>query len=155
MRAKRVGNIFKLNFREQGECKKFRKFCTFPPNSSKLRSDYLFSFQKRTNYLFPSISRSEYLFPQKCQAPPPLRIKWSSPWDPVNRFNHTSSMTIVTPTDCPMSVCKCCVIEVFSDVFMLPCCSLDFSVGVGAFVTGLSQISFFFSLETSAIDSLR
>ena len=44
-------------------------FCTFPPNSSKLRSDYLFSFQKRTNYLFPAFSRSEYLFPKS--APPP------------------------------------------------------------------------------------
>ena len=54
------------------------KFCTFPPNSSKLRSDYLFSFQKRKNYLFPAFSRSEYLFP-KSASPPPLRIKWLSP----------------------------------------------------------------------------
>ena len=31
---------------------------------------------------------------------------------------------------------------------MLSCCFLDFSVGVGAFVTGLSQISSFFSCKT-------
>ena len=43
----------------------------FPPNSSKLRSDYLFSFQKRTNYLFPAFSRSEYLFQKSASPPPP------------------------------------------------------------------------------------
>ena len=31
---------------------------------------------------------------------------------------------------------------------MLSRCFLDFSVGVGAFVIGLSQISFFFSFTT-------
>ena len=78
MRAKRAGNCFKLNCRERSERKIFGKFCTFPPNSRKIRLDYLFSFQKRTNYLFPAFSRSEYLFP-KVPAPPPLGIKWSSP----------------------------------------------------------------------------
>ena len=76
MRAKRAGKCFKLHCRER---KIFGKFCTFPPNSSKLRSDYLFSFQKRTNYLFPAFSRSEYLFPKSVSSSPPLRIKWSSP----------------------------------------------------------------------------
>ena len=58
----------------------FGKLCTFPQESSKFRSDYLFSFQKRTDYLFPRFLRSEYLFPKS--ARPPLRIKWSSPnWD--------------------------------------------------------------------------
>ena len=71
-------NFCKLNFCERSERKILGKFCTFPPNSSKLRSDYLFSFQKRTNYLFPAFSRSEYLFP-KSASPPPLRIKWWSP----------------------------------------------------------------------------
>ena len=33
---------------------------------------------------------------------------------------------------------------------MLSCCFLDFSVGEGAFVTGLSQISSFFSPNTKA-----
>ena len=76
MRAKRAGKLFKLNCRER---KFFGKFCTFRPNSSKLRSDYLISFQKRTNYLFPALSRSEYVFQKSASPPPPPRIKWSSP----------------------------------------------------------------------------
>ena len=54
-------------------------------------------------------------------------------------------MNAVTPTDRPKSVRNRCVIEVFGGVFMLLPCSLDYSVGVGAFVIGLSQISSFFS----------
>ena len=38
-----------------------------------------------------------------------------------------------------------CVIKVFGGVFMLSRCFLDCSVGVRVFVTGLSQISSFFS----------
>ena len=53
-------------------------------------------------------------------------------------------MTAVTPTDRPKSVRNSCVIKVFGGVFMLSRCFLDCSVGVGVFVTGLSQISFFF-----------
>ena len=52
-------------------------------------------------------------------------------------------MTAVTPTDRPKSVRNRCVIEVFGRVFMLSRCFLDFSVGVGAFIIGLSQISSF------------
>ena len=37
----------------------------------------------------------------------------------VNRFNHTSGVTAVTPTDRPKSVRNRCAIEVFGDVFML------------------------------------
>ena len=55
-------------------------------------------------------------------------------------------MTAVTPTDRPKSVRNSCVIKVFGGVFMLSRCFLDCSVGVGVFVTGLSQISSFFSL---------
>ena len=55
-------------------------------------------------------------------------------------------MAIVTPTDRRESVRDRCVIEVFGGVFVLSRCFLDFSVGVGAFVIGQSQISFFFSL---------
>ena len=54
-------------------------------------------------------------------------------------------MTAVTPTDRPKSVRNSCVIKVFGGVFMLSRCFLDYSVGVGVFVTGLSQISSFFS----------
>ena len=49
----------------------FGKFCTFPPNSSKLRSDYLFSLQKRRNCLFPAFSRLEYIFPKSASPPSP------------------------------------------------------------------------------------
>ena len=56
-----------------------------------------------------------------------------------------STMAIVTQTDRPKSVRNRCVIEVFDGVFVLSRCFLDYSVGVGAFVIGLSQISSFFS----------
>ena len=56
-------------------------------------------------------------------------------------------MATVTPTDRPKSVRNHCVIEAFGDVFVLSHCLLDFSVGVGAFFIGLSQISSFFSLK--------
>ena len=54
-------------------------------------------------------------------------------------------MAIVTQTDRPKSVRNRCVIEVFAGVFVFPRCFLDVSVGVGAFVIGLSQISSFFT----------
>ena len=59
--------------------------------------------------------------------------------DPVNRFNHTRCVAIVTPTDRPKSVRNRCVIEVFGGVFVLSRCFLDISVGVE------SQISSFFT----------
>ena len=66
----------------------------------------------------------------------------------VNRFNHTSGVTVVTPTDLPKSVRNRCVIKVFGGVFMLSRCFLNFSLGVGAFVTELSQTSSFFSCNS-------
>ena len=63
----------------------------------------------------------------------------------LNRFNHTSWVAIVILTDRPKSACNRCVIEIFGGVLVLSRCFLDFSVGVGAFVIGLSQISSFFS----------
>ena len=71
-------------------------------------------------------------------------------WALVNWFNHTSWVTAVTPTDRPKSIRNSCVIKVFGGVFMLSCCFLDYSVGVGVFVTGLSQISSFFSFDYTA-----
>ena len=56
-------------------------------------------------------------------------------------------VAIVTPTDRPKSVHNRCVIEVFGGVCLLSRCFLGFSVGVGALVIGLSQISSFFSLH--------
>ena len=54
-------------------------------------------------------------------------------------------MTAVTQTDRLKSVRNRCVIKVFGGVFILSRCFLNFSVGVGVFVKGLSQISSFFS----------
>ena len=56
---------------------------------------------------------------------------------------------LVTPTDRPKSVRNRCVIEVFGGVCV--CCPLvfEFSVGIGGFVIGLGQISFFFSSNQS------
>ena len=45
----------------------------------------------------------------------------------------------------PKSVRNRCVIELFVALFVLSLCPFDISVGVGAFVIGLSQISSFFS----------
>ena len=59
--------------------------------------------------------------------------------------NHTSWVAVVTPTDRPKSVRNRCLIELFCGVVCVV------SVGVGAFVIGLSQISSFFSLFTGAI----
>ena len=61
----------------------------------------------------------------------------------INWFNHTSWMIVVTPTDRPKSVHNRCVIEGFDGIL---CCPLvfEFSVGIGVFVIGLSDISFFF-----------
>ena len=83
--------------------------------------------------------------PQKC---------WED-WDPVNRFYHSRWVAIVTPTDRPKSTRNRFVIEVFGGVCVLSRCILGFSVGVGDFVIGLSQISSFFSeYQYSIIDRL-
>ena len=55
-------------------------------------------------------------------------------------------MAVVTPTDRPKSVHNRCVIELFVALFVMSLCPFDISVGVGAFVIGLSQISSFFSI---------
>ena len=65
---------------------------------------------------------------------------------PVNQVNHTSWVTVVTPTDRHISVRNRCVIELFVALFVLSFCPFDTSVGVGAFVIGLSQISSFLSV---------
>ena len=57
--------------------------------------------------------------------------------------NHTSWVALVTPTDRPKSVRNRCLIELFCDVVCVVTCPFDISVGVGAFVIGLGQISSF------------
>ena len=52
-------------------------------------------------------------------------------------------MAVVTPTDRPKSVRNYCLIELFVALFVLSLCPFDISVGVGAFVIGLGQISSF------------
>ena len=64
---------------------------------------------------------------------------------PVNKVNHTSWVTVVTPTDRPKSVPNRCVIELFWGVVCVLILPFDISVGVRAFVIGLSQISPFLS----------
>ena len=66
---------------------------------------------------------------------------------PLNRFNRTSWMVVVTPTDRPKSVHNRCVIGVLSGVFVLSVGHLIFCWYKG-FVIGLSQISFLFSSDT-------
>ena len=53
-------------------------------------------------------------------------------------------MSVVTPTDRPKSICNRCVIKVLVALLRCPLV-VDFSVGIGVFVIGLSQISFFYS----------
>ena len=74
-----------------------------------------------------------------------LLITWLLRLVPINRFNQTRLVAVVTRADHPKSVRNGCVIEVFGGVFVLSRCVLDLSVGVGAFVIRLSQISSFFS----------
>ena len=64
---------------------------------------------------------------------------------PVNQINHTSWVAVVTSTDRPKSVHNRCVIEHFCGVVCVVTLHFDNSVGEGAFVIGLSQISSFFS----------
>ena len=71
-----------------------------------------------------------------------IDMEWEG-WDFVNRFNHT---TVLTPTDRPKLVRTRCVIKVFGGVFCVVRLLFGSSVGVGAFVIGLSQITSFFSL---------
>ena len=68
-------------------------------------------------------------------------------WVPINRFNHTSLRAVVTQTDRPKSERNCCVFEVLV-AFLCGQLVVEFSVGIGVFVMGLNQISFFFSLYT-------
>ena len=63
-------------------------------------------------------------------------------------------LTAATPTDRPKSVRNRCVIKVFGGVFYVVMMLLGFfSVGVGAFVIGLSHISSIFSLKTCMVNN--
>ena len=62
-----------------------------------------------------------------------------------NERSKTRWVAVITPTDRPKSVQNFCVIKVSDGVFVLSHYFLDFSVGEGAFIIGLSQISSLFS----------
>ena len=64
---------------------------------------------------------------------------------PVKPINHTSLVAAITQTDRPKSVRIRCVIKLFLALFVLSLCPFDISVGEGAFLIRLSQISSFFS----------
>ena len=56
---------------------------------------------------------------------------------------------LVTPTDRPKSVRNRCVIDFFLVAFVYCLLVFEFSVGIAGFVIGLSQIYFFFSLDST------
>ena len=67
-------------------------------------------------------------------------------WNPVNQFNHTSLMAVVT--NWPMSVRNRCVIEHFGCVFVLSFWFFlggGYPISVGDYIIGPFQISSFFS----------
>ena len=73
-------------------------------------------------------------------------VAGSGKFGPINQVNYTSLGAVVTPTDRPKSV------RVFNRTFLWRClcchfAPFDISVGVWAFVIGLSQISSFLSLN--------
>ena len=54
-------------------------------------------------------------------------------------------IVVATPTDRPKSVHNRCEIEVVGGIFVLSLCLFEFSVGIVAFIIGLSQIISFSS----------
>ena len=71
--------------------------------------------------------------------------------DPVNRFNHTSWVAFVTPTDRSKSVRNRCVIEVFGGVFVLSRCFLDFFCGCRGFCHRFESGLFHFPLTEPGV----
>ena len=69
--------------------------------------------------------------------------------------NHTSWVALVTPTDRPKSVRNRCLIELFCGIVCVVTCPFDISVGVGAFVIGLGQISSFLSSSLSSFVNIH
>ena len=65
----------------------------------------------------------------------------------VNRFNHTSGVTVVTPTDRPKSVRNRCVIEVFDGVFCVVALIFRFSCGCRGFCHKTESDLFLFILS--------
>ena len=70
-------------------------------------------------------------------------------WNPEYRFHPTSWVDVATPIEQPKSLRNRCVIDIFGSAFCfeLSRCFLNFSMGVLAFVKGLSRIVSFFLLQ--------
>ena len=88
-------------------------------------------FYKESIYLFYHVCFYFYIF---CGL-------WEG-WDPINKFNHIHWVTASTPTDSTKSVCNRYVIEVAGGGCV---CVVFFSLGIVAFVIGLSCITCFYS----------
>ena len=63
-------------------------------------------------------------------------------WDPVNRFNHTSLVAVVTQTECPNSARNRCVIE---DLIAFLCNHVGCSCVCSCFCHRTCQVSSFLS----------
>ena len=66
--------------------------------------------------------------------------------------NHTSWVAVVIPNDRPKSVRNRCLIELFCGVVCVVTYPSNISVGVGAFVIGLGQISSFLSFYAALVN---
>ena len=76
-------------------------------------------------------------------------------WDPVNRFNHTSWVAVVTPTDRPKSVGNRCVIEVLVACLCCQVAFFDFAVPVGGFCHRTESDLFLFLLQSSQMKRFK
>ena len=65
--------------------------------------------------------------------------------DELGALKHTNWIAVATPIHHPKSVRNRCVIEVFCCFFCVVTSVFEFSVGIGHFVIGLSQIFTFVS----------
>ena len=75
-------------------------------------------------------------------------LQYDGGLDPVNLFNYTRLVAAVTLTDRPKSICNRCVFEGFGEFLCCHFALLNYSVGVGLFAIGLSQISTLSSCKT-------
>ena len=97
--------------------------------------------KRKKDYLFVVyIRRFIYKFLNVCPFDYTAVGRWAR--KPVN---HTSWVAVVTQTDRPKSVRNCCLIVLFCGVVCVAALPFDISVGIGAFVIGLGQISSFLS----------
>ena len=64
----------------------------------------------------------------------------------MNRFNHTSGVTAVTPTDCPKAARNRCVIKVFGGVFYVVTLLFGFFFGCRGFCVRTESDLFLFLL---------